>query len=657
MASAARTVRQHARWAQVLALVVVILALVTTVNIVAHRRSAGHTYIESQLRNLDLLLHEESNLQWKTLADRSAPVRVAREVGITRSRERAILATLRAALSSTAYASLQQRADKYHEVLDRELALLVTIHIEAAQALESGQADPAFASLSKEIGGLELEQASMARAAARTADLTLVVAMVFTALVIGALLRRFEHAHRVAARASADLLHQEQVALAQSERSAAMIRRQAEHDALTDLPNRVLFADRVQQALSRGGDHAVLFVDLDDFKRVNDGLGHAAGDELLVAVAGRLQAAARAQDVSARFGGDEFAVLVQEGGVEAATGVAQRLLAVLQEPVAVGGIQILVHASVGIALTGPDGDVDALLRNADVAMYEAKLRGKGQVVVFDPSMHERISHRVGLENELREALETDQLFLAYQPMVALADGAVLGAEALVRWDHPTEGLMSPAKFLPVAEQSGLIVPLGRWVLREACHQVSRWRSAGVVDGGFVVSVNFSPNELRNPQILDEIMAALDDSGLDAAALVVEITESAILENQETVGIVLETLRSRGVRIALDDFGTGFSSLSHLQRFAVDQIKIDMSFVAAADEIGTAILRLGQTMGLETVAEGIETTEQAERWRALGCDLAQGYLFSPPLRAADFAERFAVATGPPAVVSPVGLAAR
>jgi EAL domain-containing protein (putative c-di-GMP-specific phosphodiesterase class I) len=285
-------------------------------------------------------------------------------------------------------------------------------------------------------------------------------------------------------------------------------------------------------------------------------------------------------------------------------------------------------------------DTAELLRNADVAMYDAKERGKGQFRVFEPSMQDRVRDRIGVEAELRLALERDELVLAYQPLVRLSDEEVVGVEALVRWRHPTRGLLPPAFFLPVAEESGLILPLGRWVLREACRQACDWaggrasRASGSTLGRpFKVSVNLSARQLHHPDLVDEVVGALEDAGLDPGALVVEITESMILRDHQAVAAKLQVLRGLGVGVALDDFGTGYSSLSHLQRLPVDQIKIDRSFVGGQDHVVEAVLQLGRTLRLQTVAEGVETRQQAKRLRSLGCELAQGYHFGRPLEPA------------------------
>jgi diguanylate cyclase (GGDEF)-like protein/PAS domain S-box-containing protein len=415
---------------------------------------------------------------------------------------------------------------------------------------------------------------------------------------------------------------------------------QAFHDSLTGLANRALFIDRVTHALELTRRTTslvgVLFVDLDDFKTVNDSLGHAAGDELLVAVAGRLQDCLREEDTCARLGGDEFAVLIENvGGPEAAIVVARRVLDAISEPLEVLGSRVSAQASVGIALGPNTVTTSELLRNADLAMYRAKGDGKHRYALFEPAMHSRVLERLALKAELQSAVAAQQFELHYQPIVALQSGVPVGVEALVRWKHPVRGLVMPDGFVPLAEETGLILPLGRFVLRSACQQAGRWRALGHPDLG--VSVNISAKQLASPHLPSEVTSALRAASLEPSALTLEITESVLLDSQPVV-TRLEALKSLGVRIAIDDFGTGYSSLNYLRRFPVDTLKIAKPFV---DEIGArpgqrrlveAILRLGATLGLETVAEGIEETPQRDLLRKLRCRFGQGYLFSRPLPA-------------------------
>ncbi|HLL67343.1 MAG TPA: EAL domain-containing protein [Micromonosporaceae bacterium] len=640
----------HVSWIKILVVVVIILGTVGYINLTAHGRGGAQSETGARLRDLDMLLHEESALKWTTLTDRNASVRLADELDEVRAKERVILANLDL-LPEADRANLKKLVDQYHIGLDEEVAQLFVGGAEEAKLLEWRSTDSQFDRLSGTIGVLSRRSAANAASAEQTANITLIAALALSCLMIGGLLRRFDRAHRAAAGASADLLLQERRALQQSVENEATIRRLAEHDALTGLPNRVLFTERVEQAMSEGGEQTVLFVDLDDFKRINDSLGHAVGDELLVGVAERLRRSVRGSDIAARLGGDEFALLVQAGGEAMATRVAGRIIAGLREPIAAGGTQVVTNASIGIAVVG-NRDANELLRNADAAMYAAKGLGKGRYAVFAPSMHETVRNRVALESDLRRALAAGELTLHYQPVVSLHDGLTVGAEALVRWEHPTDGLLWPAVFLPVAESSGLILPLGRWVLAEACRQAQEWLANRHVGPSFAISVNLSAHQLHHPEIVPEVLTALEASGLSPTALILEITESVIMHDQEAVAGRLAALRASGIRVALDDFGTGYSSLSHLQKLPVDQVKVDRSFVAAGNEICSAILALGRTLGLETVAEGIETLEQAEHIRDLGCDLAQGYWFGKPLPATVFVARLDRVSRAPAP-TPVG----
>jgi diguanylate cyclase (GGDEF)-like protein/PAS domain S-box-containing protein len=427
---------------------------------------------------------------------------------------------------------------------------------------------------------------------------------------------------------------------------------QAFHDSLTGLANQVLFRDRVQHALTRTSRHdgrlAVLYLDLDNFKTVNDSLGHPTGDKLLVCVSERLRACLRAMDTAARLGGDEFAVLLEDlGSAEDATGLADRLIAALQQPFTVADREVVIGASIGIALDGPGASSDQLLRNADIAMYTAKRQGKGSYAIFQPEMHAAAVERLEIEAHLREALDRGELTLQYQPMVALDTGRMSGVEALVRWRHPQRGLLSPAVFIPVAEETGLIRELGRQVLLEACTQVRRWQVDHPELEPLTVSVNISPRQLQADGLMEHITEALAASGLAPSNLVLEITEGAMMHDTEATIAKLHVLKALGVRLAVDDFGTGYSSLSYLQRFPVDILKIDRAFVSAIDpavepatskaSLVRAIVSLAQTLGLQTVAEGVETEAQAETLADLGCALAQGYHFARPMDPDDLAE--------------------
>jgi diguanylate cyclase (GGDEF)-like protein len=418
---------------------------------------------------------------------------------------------------------------------------------------------------------------------------------------------------------------------------------EALHDSLTGLPNRSLFLDRMRHALARSeraaAPVAVLFCDLDGFKTVNDSLGHRTGDRLLVLVAERLRECLRPADTIARLGGDEFAVLLEELREPGdAARAAQRLLDSLQEPFELREREFYVSASIGIA-AGSD-DAETLLRDADLAMYRAKSRGKGRYAVYEPSMHTAIVERLELEVDLKRALEREELAVVYQPIFSLLDERVTGVEALVRWHHPTRGIVLPESFVPLAEESGLIAELGRWVLRKACHQGALWRAKYPGHPGLAIGVNISGAQLREPGLVEEVADALDQSQLDATGLTLEITETALMESFDHAIEQIDALNALGVDLAIDDFGTGYSSLRYLRRLPLDVMKIEKSFVDGIGQPGEerallrAIVDLANIFGLQVVAEGIERPEQRDRLLELGCGLGQGHLLSEPLDAAD-----------------------
>jgi diguanylate cyclase (GGDEF)-like protein/PAS domain S-box-containing protein len=426
------------------------------------------------------------------------------------------------------------------------------------------------------------------------------------------------------------------------------LRHQAFHDALTGLPNRALFLDRLAHALTRtrrgAPPLAVVFIDLDDFKTVNDSLGHAAGDELLVAVAGRIRMTVRESDTPARMGGDEFAVLIEDAGsAESARESALRVLAALRLPFRLGEQEITIRASAGIAMYGsPEQTADELLRNADISMYSAKTQGKDRLVVYESGVHDAAIGRLQLRNDLQLALERDEFMLVYQPLVDLETNEILGVEALLRWQHPRRGLIGPAEFIPIAEDTGLIVSIGRWVLEKACQQARAWHSAR--EGkGLELSVNLSGRQIDDPGLVDDVARALNQSGLDPKMLTLEITESILMNDAEGTIETLGKLRRLGVRLAIDDFGTGYSSLSYLRRLPVDVLKIDRSFVsvvdAGADEAALvrSIVSLGKSLRLETIAEGIEQPGQLAELRSLGTRMGQGYYFAKPLDPSEIGE--------------------
>jgi diguanylate cyclase (GGDEF)-like protein len=450
----------------------------------------------------------------------------------------------------------------------------------------------------------------------------------------------------------------ERVALAlEVARRAAELRRMAFHDVLTGLPNRALFADRLEEALSRAAHRqwtvALFYLDLDNFRVVNESLGHQAGDELLVQVGSRLATCIENVDIGthgaratiARLGGDEFVVLVDqvENEVEAEM-LAERLTETLRAPIQVAGQQVVASVSIGVALTSLGRDrPEALLRSADLALYRAKANGKNGHALFDLSLETLAMQRLELERDLRLALERNEFRVHYQPLIRLETGRICGWEALVRWEHPTRGLMAPAAFIPIAEETGLIVPIGQWVLEEACRQARAWESMFPDEPPRSMSVNLSGRQFAHPRLVEDIHSALRAARLDPHHLVLEITESVVMQDAAAAVATLNELKALGIRLAIDDFGTGYSSLAYLKRFPVDVLKIDRSFIeglgqdAQDSAIVEGVLVLARSLGLGVTAEGIETPRQQLRLEQLGCDVGQGYLFGAP-RSAEITEQ-------------------
>ena len=420
----------------------------------------------------------------------------------------------------------------------------------------------------------------------------------------------------------------------------------AEHDFLTGLPNRMLLNDRVGQAIALAKRHvkkvAVLFLDLDGFKHINDSLGHPTGDKLLQSIAKRLVDCIRGSDSVSRQGGDEFVVLLLElEQAEDAAVTARRILQAVAQPHSIDQHDLYVTASIGVSLYPDDGlDAHTLIKNADTAMYQAKENGRQSFQFFKPAMNTRAVERQSIEEGLRRAVERHEFALHYQPKVNLTTGAITGAEALLRWTHPTRGPVSPMDFIPVAEDCGLILPIGAWVLREACAQARAWMKAGLPLTS--MAVNVSAMEFRDKNFLDGLFAVLAETGLDPSYLELELTESVLMKHAAATAIILQTVRKRGVQVAVDDFGTGYSSLSYLQKFPVDAVKIDQSFVrhiSAADDDTTivkAVIGMARGLKLRVIAEGVETLEELAFLRAYRCDEAQGYYFSRPVLPQQFA---------------------
>jgi diguanylate cyclase (GGDEF)-like protein len=437
----------------------------------------------------------------------------------------------------------------------------------------------------------------------------------------------------------------------------------ATHDPLTGLPNRTLILDRVEQMLARSARNktpvAALFIDVDNFKTINDTLGHGVGDELLRAVAARLEGVVRHADALGRLGGDEFVVIAEELSLAAGPElVAERLLEALKHPFKLGAeeTRLTVTASIGIAAGGRDS-AEELLRDADIAMYRAKWDGKNRYAVFESGMQDKVQNRMELDMDLREALENSEFFLAYQPTLDLSDMKPTGVEALIRWRHPVRGIVQPDAFIPLLEETGLITEVGRWVLHEACRQGAEWHQAGY---HIVMAVNVSARQLDSDQLIVDIEEALGGGGLEPSALTIEITETTLMRNVAETARRLAAIKGLGVRIAIDDFGTGYSSLAHLQQFPVDALKIDRSFISGlkhnkeGETLIRTLVQLGKALSIETFAEGIEQHQELSLLRDEDCDNGQGFLFSRPLDVAgteaffkETAKHAAVALAPPA----------
>lgn len=429
----------------------------------------------------------------------------------------------------------------------------------------------------------------------------------------------------------------------QLELANAQLAQMAYHDSLTELPNRPFLMNQIWQALEQQRldpqyRFAILYLDCDRFKIVNDSLGHQAGDELLLAIAQRLKAILRQDDVLARLGGDEFvALLPQLSDPQTPMQVAARILAHFTTPFCCRNRDIFISLSIGIVTDGSTyHDPEELLRDADIAMYQAKAAGKDRYQIFSPSMHQALYQRLQIETDLRKAVQQQDLTLHYQPIVNLTAGEVVGAEALTRWQHPVQGAISPLVFIPIAEETGLILKLGSWALKEACRQLRQWRLEGTVSPSFFVSVNVSAYQFAQPDLVQQIDDVLVETGLPPQCLKLEITETVIMQNVTSVANIICQLRERCIQLSIDDFGTGYSSLSYLHSFPVDNLKIDRSFVERLHQpngsldLIKAIIQIVKTMGMSVIAEGIETPEQLGQLQALGCEAGQGFLFAKPL---------------------------
>jgi len=489
---------------------------------------------------------------------------------------------------------------------------------------------------------------------------------------------RAEQAERHVEELNRHIAEQERISI-QLQESKDHFRHAAFHDTLTNLPNRALLAENLKFVIERAKQHedyqfAVLFLDLDRFKNVNDSLGHSIGDQLLIAMARRLEHCIREVDMVARLGGDEFAILL-DGITDAsvATSMAGRIQERLQVPFNLSGHEVFTTTSVGIAMSSTGYDhPEAMLRDADTAMYRAKAQGKACYEVFDKGMHTRAVYLLQMENDLRRALDREDFRVHYQPIVSLENGQLAGFEALLRWQHPERGFISPVDFISLAEDTGLIVPIGMWILKRACQQLAKWQWRSPANRQLFMSVNLSSKQLAQSALVDQIRETLEETHVDPRHLKLEITESAVMENAETAAQLMRRLKALGVQLSIDDFGTGYSSLGYLHRFPVDILKVDRSFIGrigeAAEniEIVRTIVSLAENMGMQVVAEGVETLSQLGQLRRLNCQYGQGYLFSRPVDAASIdtwiarrpdwqselfpqGEYFAAAQAPPALV--------
>ncbi len=568
---------------------------------------------EQLVTRIDELNSELDALLWRAVAKRVADVRTTEKAAAISDQVRTSLHELIAKEGSQR--GLGAQAERY--LTDSKLMFdaLAIRDVTGALAMDKLVVSPTYASLAFDLDEQVDAHKASAERATKVATFGTFAILIAAGLFVALLFRLYERARRVAHRAY--------------------------HDPLTGLANRALFFDRAAHALSLAHRReelvAVAFLDLDDFKLINDSLGHAAGDSLIVEVGKRLDECSRESDTVARLGGDEFAVLVE--GVQAVPGIeglTSRFSSVLAEPFVIGGRELRVRATIGWAIGDARSNVEDLLRNADLAMYAGKKQGKDRVTVFEASMHLELIDRLELEQDLGEALGRGQLALHYQPIIKLETGAIVGVEALARWEHPARGFVAPAIFIPIAEQTGVIAAIGRWVLIEACRQVKRWQIEYPQEPPLSVSVNVSPVQLQSADIVADVLYALTESGLEPACLEIEITESVIVDRGEMFAERLDALAALGVRLAIDDFGTGYSSLSQLNHLPVQTFKIDRSFLEGVldNEDRAALLRsvveMGHSLGLVSVAEGVEEPGEGSALRDFGCTLAQGFHYSKPL---------------------------
>ena len=604
------------------------------------------------LKQLESQSYRLSSLEWQAVAEGRLNPELAGQVRDARGTMSGLLGEMgRSGEAREEQESARRVAGAFRDydaALEEEFRLLATGRVEEAEAVDEERVDPGFERLRGALEDADAAYTTDARRTDRVANIGSVLALLVAAGLIAWLYWWYEGARRVAATVVA-----EQNALRRSEE---LFRHQALHDSLTKLPNRPLFMDRLKHALDRvdrsTDEIAVLFVDLDNFKLVNDSLGHKEGDRLLVSVARRLRECLRPGDTLARFGGDEFVILLEDvAGVDEATEVAERLAGRLQAPVMLRGQEVFVKASIGIVSSSPDGrhtDPEDLLSNADVAMYEAKKKGKAVYQVFHPDMGSRAAEHLQLAAEMNRAIERGEFRVHYQPLVELETGRISEVEALVRWEHPERGLLPPGEFLSLAEETGLILPIGRFVLREACREARELQRRYPSEPPLMLGVNLSARQFRQPDLIGEISETLEETGLDPRTLKLEITESVAVDDVESTVATLRELKEMGVVLAIDDFGTGYSSLAYIKRFPIDVLKIARPFVdgLGVDPEDTALVRatiaFAKALKLAVTGEGIETAEQLVQLRALGCDTGQGYYFAKPLPGEAVGELFSAA---------------
>jgi diguanylate cyclase (GGDEF)-like protein len=616
-----------------------LVALVATYGITAFRANA-----DDRRRGQVLLAHIEAtanrqNVEESTVTGLGIVVRDRSEAAIEIPLEdlRPTIVTLRfrardalieldeLGFENEAITEVSRAFEAYQDILDAQLRLLDQGSFDEAFSFDRRNVDVSFDALQGRISRADALFEERAVQAGRIADIGTLVTILIAFVTLILLRNRVERERR---------------------RFEEKLQHQVLHDDLTGLPNRRLLKDRLDHALARSNRRreplGVMFIDLDGFKGVNDTLGHECGDALLKLIAERLDSSLRTTDTVTRLGGDEFAILLEDLGIpfDIPT-VAERVLAAISIPIEIADRTVVVSASIGIAVGEGHGETsDQLLANADVAMYAAKAAGKGTYEVFDPDMRYKLEERFNLRNDLKRALRRDEFVLHYQPIFDLQGRRVEGVEALLRWNHPEKGLVPPLDFIPAAEETGEIVPIGRWVLQQACLQIRQWRMEHSGAADLSVSVNLSPRQIQSPSVVEDVRAALDESGIEPASLVLEITESTLMHDTPSTIEKLNSLKGLGVMLAIDDFGTGYSSLSYLQRFPIDALKIDRSFISGVtagiedSALTEAIIRMARSLSLDTVAEGIEHPEQLERLTQLGCGSGQGFLLARPVPAED-----------------------